>query len=125
MMPVTRTISGTRPVPEAGDIFGEMVGRREADIGKQEERGGDAKVRRIKNMLGMAVAHGGAQNDFRADGKNDGEDHRPEPFVGIKQHAAGKSRNEASRKKIQKIAKAAGKAQFAVLGAGIDPIQEH
>ena len=34
-------------------------------------------------MLGMAVADRGTQNEFRADGKNDGEDHRPEPLVGM------------------------------------------
>jgi len=54
-------------------------------------------------MLGMAIAHRGAEMSFRANRKSNSEDHRPESFVWIEQHTAGKSRNQASRRKFRKF----------------------
>ena len=70
------------PVPNAGDILGEMIRRREADLRKQHQRQGHAEIRRIENVLRAASADGSADENFRADGKRDGKNNRPQPFVG-------------------------------------------
>jgi len=76
-------------------------------------------------MLGPAFTDGRAENEFRADGKGHGEDHRPEAFVRVEEHGRGEPWNKASREEIQEITQATGEADFAVLRAGVDPIQQH
>ena len=69
--------AGQNPVPDAGDILREMIRRREADLRKQHQRQGHAKVRRIENVLRAAAADRRADQHFRADGKGDGKYNRP------------------------------------------------
>src|SRR5687767_3405695 len=73
----------------------------------------------------MTVADRRAENDFRSHGEDDRENHGPQMFVWVQQHAGGETGNEARRKKIQEAAEAASEAKFTVLDPRIDPIKKH
>src|SRR4051794_8307633 len=113
------------PIPKARDVFSKVVGGRETNVREKKQCYAHPKIRRIENMLTMAIPDRSAQNDFRANGKDDGEDQRPKPFVRVEQHPTRKSRDQASRKKIEESSSAAGKSQVAVPRPGVYPIQEH
>ena len=104
--------SRQNPVPDAGDVFGEMIRRRETDLREQHQGQGHAEIGRIENVLRASLADGRADENFGADGKRDGKNNRPEPFVGIKQHRAGETGNERGGKRVQEIGPAAGEPRL-------------
>src|SRR5208283_4216722 len=71
------------------------------------------------------LADGSADKNFGANGKSDGKDHRPEPFVGIKQHRTRKTRNNGGGKKVQQVHPATGETEFAVSEGSIHPFEQH
>src|SRR4029434_7673162 len=56
-----------QPIAPAGEILGEVVRRSEADGWEEHKRGGNAEVRRVEDVLVMAVADWRAENDLRTD----------------------------------------------------------
>ena len=52
------------PVPDADEVFGEVIRRGKTDLRKQHERRGDANVRRIENVLRAAFTTGARKITF-------------------------------------------------------------
>jgi len=88
-------------------------------------RRGDTEVGRIEDVLGVTVSDRRTQQDLGGHRKGDREAHRREPLVGVKQHATGETGDYARGQEVQEIAGASPEAQFAIVGTGIDPLQQH
>jgi hypothetical protein len=77
-------------VRDAAKVFSKLVWRRDADPGENQERGGDAEVRRIEKVA-VAFSDGRAKYRLGTNGNRGGENDWKNPIVWIKQHAHGET----------------------------------
>ena len=112
------------PMPESGDVLSELIGRRQAGGRQQKQRGGDAEVRRIKDVLSLPVADGRAKDHLGGQRQGRSKDDGSNPLVGIDQHGAGQTGDDAGRKKIDQVGPASCEPGRAAVHLCIEPFQQ-
>ena len=103
------------PVADAREVLGELVRRRDPDPGEQEQRGGDARVRRVQAMP-VAPTRRARGRGLRADGHGGGEDDRPEVVVGVEQHRDRQRRDVGREEEVDEVDESSQEERPAPLG---------